>query len=143
MDKPVETERRLANVFRLGRVTSVNADEATAVVSFGDFESPDLPVGQMRTGALQFWWMPTEGEQVLVGCPSGDIAQGVIVCSIYAGNAPSSDGGVPMINLAGGRMIVDGTIEVTGDVIASGVSLVNHIHSGVLVGPSETGRPVK
>lgn len=143
MDKPVETERRLANVVRIGRVTSVNAGEATAVVSFGDFESPDLTVGQMRAGALQFWWMPTEGEQVLVGCPSGDIAQGVIVCSLYAGNAPSSDGGVPMINLAGGQMIVDGDIVVTGDVIAGGISLVNHLHSDILPGPSNTGKPVK
>lgn len=143
-----EQGRRLSNVLRLGRVVSVNAGRARAVVDFGAFKSPELPVGQLRAGALQFWWMPTEDEQVLVACPNGDVEQGVIVCSIFASNAPSSDAGTPQINLAGGKMIVDGNIEVTGDitvagdVIASDISLVNHKHSGVLPGPAETGKPL-
>jgi len=138
-----ETDRRLANLVRIGRVSSVDPGNATAVVSLGDLETPSLPVSQLRAGALQFWWMPTAGEQVLIACPSGDIAQGVIVCSIFAGNAPSADGDVPQINLSGGKMIVNGDIEVTGDVIASGVSLVNHIHKDVTPGAGKTGEPVK
>ncbi|UWQ00852.1 phage baseplate assembly protein V [Aliiroseovarius crassostreae] len=134
-----EADRRLANVIRVGKVTSVDPGAATAVVVFGDLVSPGLPVSQMRAGALQFWWMPTAGEQVLVACEGGDIAQGIIVCSIYAGNAPSSDPAVPMINLNGGQMVVDGNIIVTGDVIASGVSLVNHTHPESI--GSNTGAP--
>lgn len=37
---------------------------------------------------------------------------------------------------------VNGNMEVTGDVVASGVSLVNHVHSGVQSGGSDTGPPV-
>lgn len=136
-----ETDRRLANVVMIGTVTSIDAGAATAVVQLGELSSPPLPVGQMRAGALQFWWMPTEGEQVVVVCPSGDVAQGVIVAAIYAGNAPSTDAAEPQINLAGGTLKVNGTIELTGDVIASGVSLVKHTHGGVLPGGASTGGP--
>lgn len=34
------------------------------------------------------------------------------------------------------------TLIVTGDVIASGISLLTHVHSGVASGPSDTGPPV-
>ena len=123
-----EADRRIENIIRVGKVTSVDPGTATAIVDFGDLPSPPLPVGQLGAGAIQFWWMTSAGEQVLVACEGGDIAQGTIVCSIYAGNAPSSDGAVPQINLAGGKMIVNGTLEVTVDVIAAGVSLVHHTH---------------
>ena len=113
-----EADRRIENIVRVGRIASVDPGSATAIVDFGSFPSPPLPVGQLSAGAIQFWWMPSED----------DIAQGVIVASLYAGNAPSSDGAVPQINLAGGKLIVNGTLEVTVDVIAAGVSLVHHTH---------------
>ena len=136
-----ENDRRAANLLMIGTVSAVNAGAARARVNFGDLGSPELPVGQLRAGALSFWWMPAMGEQVLVGCPGGDIGQGVILCSIFAGNAPSSDAGVPLIDLAGGVIRVDGSIEVTGDVTASGISLVEHVHGGVQPGLGNTGKP--
>lgn len=136
-----EADRRIENLIRVGRIASVDPGSATAIVDFGGLQSPPLPVGQLSAGAVQFWWMPTPGEQVVVACEGGDIAQGSIIASIYAGNAPSSDGAVPQINLAGGRMIVNGTLEVTVDVIAAGVSLVHHTHPGILPGPANTGEP--
>lgn len=122
-------------------MTAIDAGSGRATVTVGDLVTPALPVGQFRAGALSFWWMPTAGEQVLIACPSGDVAQGVIVCSLFAGNAPSADAAVPMIELAGGKMVVNGDIEVTGDVIASGVSLVHHTHAGVVAGTADTGEP--
>lgn len=136
-----EADRRNANMLMLGRVTAVNASAGTARVVFGDLASPELPVGQMRAGALSFWWMPSVGEQVLVGCPGGEVAQGIILCAVFAGNAPSADGAVPMIDLAGGVMKINGTLELTGDVIASGISLTSHTHGGVLSGVESTGGP--
>lgn len=138
-----EADRRLGNLVRVGRVASVDPAAARAVVDFGDFKSPPLPVGQMAAGAIQFWWMPSVGEQVLVACEGGEIANGVIACSIYAGNQPSTDGGVPMVNLGGGKMIVNGTLEVTVDVIAQGVSLVHHQHPEKNVPDGPTGEPIK
>lgn len=136
-----EADRRVANGIMLGTVTAVNAGSASARVSIGDLDTPEMPVAQMRAGALSFWWMPTVGEQVVIACPSGDVAQGVILASVFAGNAPSSDAATPMIDLAGGKMVVNGDIEVTGDVIASGVSLVHHTHGGVVNGSNKTGEP--
>lgn len=136
-----EADRRIANGVMLGTITAINPGAARARVAVGDLGSPELPVAQMRAGALSFWWMPTVGEQVVIVCPSGDIAQGVILASVFAGNAPSADAAVPMIDLGGGKMIVNGDIEVTGDVIASGVSLVHHTHGGVLPGGASTGEP--
>lgn len=136
-----EADRRIGNVVSIGIVTAVNAGAAKARVKIGDLQSADIPVGQFRAGALSFWWMPTVGEQVLVAAPSGDMAQAVIVCSIFAGNAPSTDAASPMIDLAGGTLTVNGDIVVTGDVIASGISLVNHTHGGIAIGPSQTGVP--
>ncbi|WP_456390241.1 phage baseplate assembly protein V [Profundibacter sp.] len=136
-----EADRRIGNIIQIGTVTAVDAGSARARVQLGDILTPFIPVGQFRAGALSFWWMPTVGEQVVVAAPSGDIARAVILCSIFAGNAPSSDGGVPMVDLAGGKIIFNGDIEVTGDVIASGISLVHHTHDGVEPGPGNTGEP--
>lgn len=41
----------------------------------------------------------------------------------------------PMINM-------DSTLNVSGDVIASGISLVHHVHSGVQSGSNNSGEPV-
>ena len=38
---------------------------------------------------------------------------------------------------------VNGNVVVSGDVIADGISLVNHLHSGVQAGKSNTNKPVK
>ncbi len=40
-----------------------------------------------------------------------------------------------------GNQHVTGTVNVTEDVIAAGISLVNHVHGGVQGGPSNTGAP--
>ena len=135
-----EADRRMENVAALGTVVSINAGAATAVVQLGDLTTPSIPVGQLRAGALSFWWMPSVGEQVLVVSPSGDVAQAVVVCSVFAGNAPSSDAATPKIDLAGGTLEVNGTIIATGDVIASGKSLKSHTHphgdpAGITGGP--------
>lgn len=136
-----ENDRRTANVLMVGTITAVNPGASRARVAFGDLGSPEIKVGQFRAGALSFWWMPTVGEQVLVGCPSGDIAQGVILCSIFADNAPSSNAAQPMIELDGGTLQINGSIELTGDVTAQGVSLVHHRHGGVQSGGATTGEP--
>ncbi len=74
-------------------------------------------------------------------CPGGDVAQGVILCSVFAGNAPSADAATPMIELNGGTLQINGSIELTGDVTAQGISLVTHRHGGVQSGGTTTGEP--
>lgn len=47
----------------------------------------------------------------------------------------------PVITLAG-NVAITGKLTTTKDVIAKGISLASHVHSGVTSGPSTTGGPV-
>ncbi|MBQ2175350.1 MAG: hypothetical protein II453_09885 [Alphaproteobacteria bacterium] len=40
-----------------------------------------------------------------------------------------------------GNLQVNGSINATGDIVAAGISLINHIHSGVEPGNGKTGAP--
>ena len=51
----------------------------------------------------------------------------------------STDQGVAIA--AAGNVTMTGTLTVTGDVIANGVSLVHHTHGGVQTGAGNTGEP--
>jgi hypothetical protein len=56
--------------------------------------------------------------------------------------------GVVIHPVAGGNITLDGPVQVngsvtsTGDVTANGISLDNHVHSGVQTGSGDTGKPV-
>lgn len=41
-----------------------------------------------------------------------------------------------------GDLTQNGKQDVTGDVVAGGISQINHLHDGVSSGPSKTGKPV-
>ncbi|MCA8880389.1 MAG: phage baseplate assembly protein V [Rhodobacteraceae bacterium] len=154
-----EADRRIGNLLSIGKVSDVYPN-GTARVQIGDLTTAPISVGKLRAGAMQVWWMPSLGEQVLVAAPSGDMARAVIVCAILAGNAPSADIATPVIDLRGGEMVIrgaklkieadleiDGTIDITGnvtsaaDVVASGISLKTHVHGGVVSGGSTTAGP--
>ncbi len=144
-----EADRRIGNMVQLGTVVSIDNGAQRVRVRVGDLELPPVPVAQLASGPVRFHWMPGVGEQVVVYAPSGDMARAFV-----QGSVPRSDGAVapgadqPTIDLGGGTMrivgklYVDGDIEVTGDVRASGVSLVHHLHQGVVAGGANSGEPV-
>lgn len=150
-----DLERRLANVVRYGTITEVDAANARAKVTFGgETASAWLQFSTSRAGGARVWSPPVPGEQVVVFSPMGDTAQGVIMGSLPndAFPPPSGDGGTYQIDLpsgvsisvAGGAINISapGNITVNGDVIANGISLETHLHSGVVPGGSNTGQPV-
>jgi phage baseplate assembly protein V len=150
-----DLERRLANVVRYGTITEVDAANARAKVTFGgETASAWLQFSTSRAGGARVWSPPVTGEQVVVFSPMGDTAQGVIMGSLpnSAFPPPSGDGGTYQIDLPGGVSIsvaggainisAPGNITVNGDVIANGISLETHLHSGVVPGGSNTGQPV-
>lgn len=150
-----DLERRLANVVRYGTITEVDAANARAKVTFGgETTSAWLQFSTSRAGGARVWSPPVPGEQVVVFSPMGDTAQGVIMGSLpnNAFPPPSGDGGTYQIDLPGGVSIsvaggainisAPGNITVNGDVIANGISLETHLHSGVVPGGSNTGQPV-
>lgn len=139
----------IAQVLRAGRVVSVNRAAATCTVAVGD---PDADDGETITGDIPWltragetivWSPPSEGEQVLLLCPGGDIAQAVALPGLYSTDFPApgnaarefirfEDGaefgydpesGEADVTLpSGGRLIIvaDGGVTITGDVAIEG-----------------------
>ncbi|WP_162150315.1 phage baseplate assembly protein V [Asticcacaulis sp. AC460] len=71
----------LTDLIRFGTVQSV--DGARAVVKCGDVISPPLPWLAI-VGAWLVWMPPSQGAQVTVICPDGDIAGGIILNGLYS-----------------------------------------------------------
>lgn len=143
-----EADRRIGNVLTVGRIVSIDNATGRAIVQVGDLESPPLQVMQLRSGTIRMHWMPSVGEQVTIAAPSGDMARAFVMGSLPVdGNMVAPDAGQPTMDLGGGtlrilgRLFIDGDIEVTGDVVASGISLVHHRHGGVIPGGGSTGEP--
>lgn len=143
-----EADRRIANVLSVGTIVSIDNATGRARVRVGDLETLPIPVMQLRSGAIRMHWMPSVGEQVTIAAPSGDVARGFVMGSLpIDGNMVAPDAASPTMDLGGGtlrvigRLYVDGDIEVTGDVVASGISLVHHTHGGVQQGGANTKEP--
>lgn len=143
-----EADRRIANVLTVGTVVSIDNGTGRARVRIGDLEIPSIQVMQLRSGIIRMHWMPSPGEQVTIAAPSGDMTRAFVMGALpIDGNMVAPDAGSPTMDLGGGTLriigniFVDGDIEVTGDVVASGISLVHHTHGGVQRGSANTEEP--
>lgn len=163
-----DLHRRTANMISFGTIISVDYAKATARVQIGDIQTADLPMMAARAGGTRTWSPFEVGEQVIVHSPSGNLSAGYIAGALYsgAGAAPGDRAGLQRtvyqngavveydsaanvftLNLAGGNLVINaaagvtvvGTVVVTGDVIANGVSLTQHKHGGVAAGAAMTG----
>lgn len=153
----------IGDLIRIGIIDAVDLDGATATVRAGDVLSPPLPWMEWA-GAFRSWAPPTAGEQVLLLCPEGDIAGGVILRGLFSNSFPAPGSGANpeihgpaglVITLTGdgveitapGGVTITGDVDVTGtitasaDVIGGGISLKTHTHGGVQSGGSSTGGP--
>lgn len=101
-----ELGRRVANLIRFGTVSAADYDNARVRVAMGEAESDWLPWLTQRAGNDRSWWAPEVGEQVLVLAASGELAQGVVLGSLFqnAHNATAAD---PSIDR---RVYADGAI---------------------------------
>jgi phage baseplate assembly protein V len=148
-----ENDRRLANLAQLGVVEEVKYDNPPkARVRVGGLLTGWLRMGVSRAGDAHESWAYSAGEEVLVISTSGNMAQGVIVCALANGaNAAQAAAGKFKTTYPGGEIIeiasgvvtitAPGNVIVNGDVIANGISLINHVHGGIRSGPSSTGQP--
>lgn len=144
---------KIGDVIRLGLVASVDLGAGLAVVTCGEIDSPPCPWVELA-GSFRSWRPPSEGEQVLLVCPEGDIAGGIVLRGLFSNSfpAPASDedhqlfgpdGLVIKLTGDGIEITAPGDVIVHGDVIADGVSLKNHVHDSVQPGDGISGKPRK
>lgn len=123
-----ELMRRMERLIVVSTVTVLDRDAARAKVLWAEgAESDWLPIAQLGSNALKVWFPPEPGTQVVVVSPGGDTTKGVIFPGPFMGAPPAGN--------------FEGTIEGEGDMIASDISLVGHVHGGIRVGPSDTDVP--
>ena len=131
----------LENCIRFGKVSSINAGDCTAKVTFSDRDnivSYDLPVLQHGTGATKFYSMPSVGQTaVCLFLPFG-IENGFVLGSFYdASNAPPAgsesvhivkfkDGTTVSYDDAAGAVVIDcvGTVLIKG---TGGITLDDNV----------------
>ncbi len=142
----------LKNLIRIGRVSAVNPEKATARVVFEaqGVVSYDLPVLQRQTLKNKDYCLPDVGEYVLcIFLPTGN-AEGFVVGAFYhdGNDLPAKDSDKQVISFSDGttieydrsthtlsinavgpvNIVASGNVNITGDVIADGISLKNHTH---------------
>lgn len=86
-----------------------------------------LYLAQLGSADQKFWIPQNAGDQVLVLSPGGDTTKGIVYPGPFKGGPPAAN--------------FDGTFVGTGDVVASDISLVSHVHGGITGGPDDTGGP--
>ncbi|WP_429394229.1 phage baseplate assembly protein V [Robbsia andropogonis] len=91
-----ESRRLIRNLIRKGHILAVDHAHALCRVAVGDTQRDDeglktnwLPWLAATAGTTREWLPPTQGEQVLLLCPTGDPAQGVVLRGLYSDDAPS------------------------------------------------------
>ena len=97
--------RRLANIIRLGQIFEIDYEVAKARIKIGDLETDWLPWMTANSGTNKDWNPPEIDEQVIVLSPCGELNQGVILPSLYRGNAPENSGDIKSITFADGSKI--------------------------------------
>lgn len=74
-----ELKRIMGSLIRLGTVAAVQADPPRVKVAIGDLTTAWRPWMEEAAGTDTTWDPPSDGEQVLVLSPFGDLAQAVIL----------------------------------------------------------------
>lgn len=122
---------KIGDLIRLGLIVSVDLAEGLAVVQCGEVMSPPCPWMELA-GEFRSWRPPSTGEQVLLVCPEGDIAAGVIMRGLFstAFPAPASDpnhhfhgpdGLTIKLTGDGIEITAPGDVAITGDVKVTGM----------------------
>ncbi|MGE8568004.1 MAG: phage baseplate assembly protein V [Achromobacter sp.] len=91
MNSAAELFRLISNLIRIGTVFAVDLSvrPAKVRVASGDLETNWLPWLELRAGKTRTWNPPTEGEQVIVFCPDGEPAGGVVLAGLNSDGVPA------------------------------------------------------
>ncbi|WP_121120096.1 phage baseplate assembly protein V [Croceibacterium ferulae] len=84
-------------VVQIGVIASVDHAAGTCTVIIGDLTTGDLPWLAGRAGGVKIWSPPSVGEQVLVLCPEGDLALGVVLSGLPSDANPAPSASVDLV----------------------------------------------
>lgn len=82
--------RLLENLIRFGTIAEVDEAAARVKVTTGTLTTAWLPWIAPRAGADREWNPPTEGEQVILLSPSGQLANGVAITGLFSDLIPAN-----------------------------------------------------
>ncbi len=157
-----ELQRRLANLFRVGKIVEVDRSAGRVKVGFQGVTTDWLPWMTGRAGAVKDWNPPSVGEQVCVCSPMGDLSAGFIMpgsinyddhpapttgantyrLDIPAGGTFEIRCGSSTLTFAGGKITLNCNLETSADVKAGTISLKTHTHEHLISEPAPTGAPI-
>lgn len=121
-----EILRRIERMVVVATVTARSGKKVKVAWADG-VESDWLALAQLGSKDQKFWIPQNAGDQVVVLSPGGDTTKGIVYPGPFAGAAPVGN--------------FDGVFTGLGDVVASDISLVKHVHGGISSGPSNTDIP--
>lgn len=84
-----ELLRLITNLIRIGTIEQIDVDQARVRVKSGENITGWLPWLTRRAGATKDWNPPTIGEQIILLSPSGDLAQAIVLGSLYSDENPA------------------------------------------------------
>jgi phage baseplate assembly protein V len=82
--------RLLENLIRFGTIDQVQMKPPRVRVKTGELLTTWLPWLTPRAGDDQEWDPPTQGEQVMLLSPSGQLANGVVIAGIFSDQHPAN-----------------------------------------------------
>lgn len=101
----------IAQIVRVGTVVGVDLPGALCEVEIGDPDDESVTSAQVQWGVIRagetiVWSPPSIGEQLLLFCPDGDIAQAVPFGALYSDEFPApGDGAREFVRFADGAEI--------------------------------------
>lgn len=120
--KIADLYRLVNNLIRIGTIVEVDHQKARARVKTGGNTTGWQKWVTLRAGTTTEWNPPTEGEQVVLLSPGGDLAQAVILVGLFTSNAPSQspdehkrvypDGGTLIYDHKKKELLVDIPVKV-------------------------------
>lgn len=82
--------RLLENLIRLGTIAAVQMKPPRVQVKTGSLTTGWLPWISPRAGADREWNPPTEGEQIILFSPSGQLGNGIVLTGLFSDHVPAN-----------------------------------------------------
>lgn len=78
-----EFDRRISTLIQAGTIAAVDHENARCRVKVGEWTSTWMPWASLGAGQVRHWRPPSEGEQAMLFCPSGESAAGFVLPGLY------------------------------------------------------------